>query len=263
MDILKEIEIYKRREIAEAKTTQPIDALTALANSAPPVRGFADTLRSAVDKGRFALIAEIKKASPSKGLIREDFDPARLARAYEDGGAVCLSVLTDTPSFQGAPEFLVAARAAVSLPVIRKDFMFDPYQVVQARAWGADCILIIMSAVTDAEAKELETTAIDWGMDVILEVHNEAELDRALLCKSPLIGVNNRDLKTFNTTLEPTLRLAPLTPADRLVIGESGISTHEDLQQLAEANVRCFLVGESLMRKQDVATATRDLLATK
>ena len=258
--ILDTIKAYKLAEVAAAKATRPLRVVEEAALSAPAPRGFAKALSEAAATG-YGLIAEIKKASPSKGLIRADFDPTALAKAYEAGGATCLSVLTDGPSFQGADGYLTAARQATKLPCLRKDFLYDPYQVAEARALHADCILIIMASVSDAQAAELEAAATSFAMDVLIEVHDRAELDRATLLKSRLIGINNRNLHSFEVTLDTTRQLARFVPEGRLIISESGLYTADDLAELARYGARCFLIGESLMRQADVAAATRAILS--
>jgi indole-3-glycerol phosphate synthase len=258
--ILDKIKEYKLEEITADKAAMPLEELEARAHVAPPVRPFASALFDTSIEN-YGLIAEIKKASPSKGLIRVDFEPAQLARAYADGGATCLSVLTDTPSFQGAKQFLIDAREACDLPVLRKDFMYDTYQVTEARSMGADCILIIMASVSDAQAAELEDAATHYGMDALIETHNAEELERALLLKSRMIGINNRNLNTFETSLDVTRKLSKHIPGERMIICESGLNTSDDLADMARYGARSFLIGESLMRQDDVATATRQLLA--
>ncbi len=259
-DVLTKICREKRDHVRKQQVASPFSELEQRIAAVEPTRGFINALRTAVDGGDYGLIAEIKKASPSKGVIREDFNPITLAKAYQRGGATCLSVLTDEPFFQGADIYLSGARHSVSLPVLRKDFMIDPYQIVESRALGADCVLLIMAALSDDQAKEMEDEARDLDMDVLIEVHDNDELDRALKLASPLIGVNNRNLKTLEVDIATSEAMLARFPSDRIAVSESGLNTPDDLARMAKAGAHCFLVGESLMRQDDVEEATRTLL---
>ncbi len=262
-DVLAKICADKRAFVAARRKAKPLSALEAELAAASPPRGFTAALRARAEQGEVALICEIKKASPSKGLIRADFEPAQLAKAYENGGATCLSVLTDEPYFQGRDAYLQQARAAVGLPVLRKDFMLEPYQIVESRVLGADCVLLIMAALEDGQAAELEAAALELGMDVLIEVHDAEELERALRLASPLLGINNRNLKTLAVDLATSETLSRQVPAERLMVAESGIYSPADIARLRAVGARAFLIGESLMRQDDVAEATRALMATE